>query len=181
MQIEVLDAPYPGKIITDDDILDYEPAKRIVFTDRMLARHLGFSKQLIRAYFEARLIHVASWGERAAGHGMCAEEIAGLILMAELHQRFQIPFKEAALYGVDLILRLQQYPEEARIALVVCESNRKYYIKIMIGPDDLIVVDPTVAQFITIFDATLLVRQVEAGIHEEPLRFPRASSCVVKA
>lgn len=180
MQIEVIEPAYPGRIITDDDLLDIAPPKRIVFKDSMLAKHLGMSKDLIRDYLKTGLLHVASWGEREAGHGMCSEEIAGLILMAELHQRFQVPFEEAAAYGRDLILKLHQYPDEARVLLVTCESNQKYRIKIMIGPVDGVVIDPAWQRYVTVFDASMLVRNVEEGIHEEPLRFPRAASCVVK-
>jgi hypothetical protein len=180
MHIEVIRRKYPYTI-DDAEIHRLKVPKRIQLTDRMLAKQLGFSRDLIREYLRQRLLHVQGPGETQIGMGISSEEIAGLMLMAHLHQHYQVPFRYACRSAGNVIVYLMRYPHEAQVMMALSSSNSGWRVDVGVSEKgDRLEATPGYEEYVRIFDCTLLAEEIEKRLDQEPFMVPPVGDCMVK-
>ena len=176
--------PYPGKIIRDLSEKDTPEIPMISLESKDLSKQLDVPEELLKAYIDARLAHVASGNEKAGGLGLHGEELAAFSIMGFLIMKTKAPFQEAAkvMEQVKRILQ-QSFHPDLRVVVIAVTKNRGKRCVIQVGeiPKDhrCEMKDGKHKEHMTVIDARQLRDRMDQAIWEIPLKLPKAADCIV--
>jgi len=184
LRVEVVSQPLPPGSITDATFRELKITNRIQVSERQLVDQLGCPPDLMRQYLKARCAHPATSTEAAAGMGLCAEELAALILTSWMIERFRSPFRQAASILAELLDELYTATKPLKVMLCVLHQSRSQggggvEVKVSTGCGK-IVVAPELQRYMTVYNATKLMAAVEEALESSPLRLPKAKRCIVR-
>jgi len=156
----------------------------ISLDSKELAKQLGVPEDLLKAYVDARLAHVASGGEKAGGLGLHGEELAAFGIMGFLIMQTKAPFKEAAkvMEQTKRVLG-QSFHPDLRVVVIAVTKNRGKRCVVQVGeiPKDhkCEMKDGKHKDHMTVIDARELRDRMDEAIWKEPLKLPKVAECVV--
>lgn len=184
---EVITPPWvrdPAKWPFGKIILPAEPkrVKRLMVGVKTLASQLGCPKDLVRAFLSQGQLHHASNGEKAAGLGLCAEDLAALGLGGLLCTKYNMRLGRLPLATIgDLRDELLAAPRPLRVILGVLRANQRLEARVGTCHGGLAIFDTpqdlnAVSDY---YDASDLRDRIDEAIEREPLKLPKPRTCAV--
>ena len=176
--------PYPGKIIRDLSEKDTPEIPSISLESKDLSKQLDVPEELLKAYIDARLAHVASGNEKSGGLGLHGDELAAFSIMGFLIMKTKAPFQEAAkvMEQVKRILQ-QSFHPDLRVVVIAVTKNRGKRCVIQVGEiprnHRCEMKDGKHKEHMTVIDARQLRDRMDQAIWEIPLKLPSAADCIV--